>query len=97
MKETRKLWVIKDTVTGKYFTNASVYFGSFEDAILHTTEKSAQAGVKKRIRLFKYFLKNNPEDKYDEMSSWRGYQEVKERSKLPNFGMEIVELTATTS
>jgi hypothetical protein len=93
---TRKLWVIKDTTTGKYITSASVYVGSFEDAVLHTTEKSVQAGVKRRVRFFKEFLKNNPQDE-SEVSSWRSYKEIKERSKLPAFGLEIVELTATVS
>jgi hypothetical protein len=61
----RTIYVIRDSLTGKYYTSAScdvesydesngkVYGGDFKDAVLHNTLPSVREGVKSRVRSWK--------------------------------------------
>ena len=94
MNKNRTLYFLKDSSSGKYYINASLELGDFEDAVIHTTLNSVKAGVKRRIKMLKDRSQMEIDSGWnkDDLSSLK--KEKKEAEKLcktKNCSIEIVE------
>ena len=96
---TRILYFIRDSVTGKYYTSRGNYqVGDFSNAVIHTTENSVKSGVSTRCTMWRRDAKEpiHPIKKNDDFDyTWtnRHTRAAIKRSKLKNFGMEVVTVT----
>lgn len=103
----RTIYIIRDSVTKKYYTRAScdvegydagtgdIYGGEFEDAIIHTTLSSVREGIKSRVRGWNRRLKDfNPKTLACNYDKWHQFmfEEANKRIGLPACGMEIVAI-----
>jgi hypothetical protein len=81
--ESRTLYFLRDSVTKKFYTNAGLQLGKFDRAVIHTTEASVVAGIKKRCTICR------GDDKAIYLSE-NGKAFFAERRQLPDWGIEIV-------
>lgn len=107
----RTIYVIRDSISGKYYDSArggpesynyatgEIYGGDFEGAIIHTTLSSVRDGVKARMRRWKKKLQNSKTStKLDvQFNNWIRweFEEAQKRINLPACGMEIVAIELT--
>lgn len=91
----RTYYYLRDTVTGQYHVDTHNNLGNFDKAVTFLSEKNAIKGREDRILSSEMRLrwcepsKTHPSYKYA-MEVWQG---MKQRSKLPNFGIEVVSVT----
>jgi hypothetical protein len=52
-KNKRVIYVLRDSVEGKFYTSRSITLGEFDHAIIHTTLASVTSGLKDRVRGWK--------------------------------------------
>lgn len=85
-----KFWVLRDSITEKYYVDAGLYLGdNVNDAVKLTTLNSVKDGISKRKRMLKHDLEIGKE--YNRMD-YEYYSTVKKRIDLGgNFGIQVVE------
>lgn len=111
MKTTRKLYFLRDVLSGLYYTDKSITLfdwsgclavydpersnHTFENAVVYLTEIGAKSGVKRRCTTWRRSL--TVTDEYVKRIQWTGVQRdlARARVNLPNFGIQIVEATVT--
>lgn len=73
--------------------NPKSKYHTFENAVIHTTEKSVKSGQKGRATSFRRDLKLTDADV--KVAQWRSLCRdlARERQHLPEFGIEIVSIT----
>jgi len=99
-EQTMIAWVLKDSVTGKFYVTAGLELGGFDEAILLRTEGSRKAGISKRKTMMRHNIKLEKfikgfERKGIDISHKAWTKRInfgKEREKLPNFGIVAIPL-----
>jgi len=98
-KEHRMIaWVLKDEVTGKFYVDAALTLGDFDEAIILRTAGSKKAGIAKRKTMMRHDIKLETviKELKDAKASVRNYSDRmnfgKKRAKLPDFGIKAIAL-----
>ena len=91
---SRTLYFLRDGITGKYFVNASLRLGKFEDAVIHTTPDSIKAGVVKRKRMYLGDAETNLKvwSKKQFPHVHKDKKEALRRQNKPDFAIQIVPI-----
>jgi len=98
-EQTMIAWVLKDSVTGKFYVDAGLQLGDFDEAVLLRTEGSKKAGIAKRKTMMRHDIKlekiiKELNAKNSAFTGWytKRMNFGKKREKLPNFGIEAIAL-----
>ena len=104
---TRIIYLIRDSLTNRYYTTADVQLGysekeyddmhaskTFDNAVIHTTVDSVRNGVKGRIRMWKRYLESALKAQTGKVDDYWDYilKMCEQRKDLPAWGMEIVAI-----
>jgi hypothetical protein len=91
----RTYYYLRDAITGQYHVDTHNNLGSFDKAVTFLSEKNAIKGRKDRILSSEMKLRWGEPNKSDPSSkhAMEVWQNTKQCSKLPNFGIEVVSVT----
>jgi hypothetical protein len=97
---TRTIYVLRDSLVGLYYVDASISLGDFAGAVIHTTVSSARSGAKGRARTWKNRFRDTPDTKENRSRfPWvfEHFEDARKRQHLTHYGVIIESITVSNS